>query len=169
MREEVCVPEGYRLCVSGVCGRTERDATRPRSWAGLGAEDRALLWRWVDRLGDRLEALHTDVRVGLVPELAEGQEGAFYRQQQEALFPLRIDACVRYEGTWRVCEVKPDAGYVSLGQVLTYHYYAERTCPGLVECRKVVLTDRVQEAIRPLFELYEVEVVEVGGVETRGG
>lgn len=162
LREEIRIPAGHRLVVEGLCGKTLRDPDFPRGWAGLGPDDAYLLRRWVDNSVTRLRCLHTDVPVGVVP-VGEGlADNAFVQAQLAVLHPLRIDVCVELVDGWRVCEIKPDAGYVSLGQVLTYQYFACRTCPELAEARAMVLTDRVQEAIRPVFERFDVELVEVG-------
>jgi hypothetical protein len=78
-------------------------------------------------------------------------------------YALRIDAVVEVDGAWWVVEVKPDAGYVGLGQVLAYGFYAPFTYRELEGCGLAVVTDAVQPAIGPVYAQHGVSVWEVGG------
>jgi hypothetical protein len=160
--EEIVVPAGHRLIVGELTEGTRRDVACPLRWGGLGREDAALLERFVESLGVGCRCLHTDVRVGVVPDSAEIDRDPLIRSQVAALHPLRIDACIETEAGWMLCEVKPDAGYVAMGQVLTYVYYAQRTCDCLRDCTGVVVTDRMQAALRPVYDHFDVGCVEVG-------
>lgn len=162
VKERVLCPPGCRLVVAELCPGTRRNPEAWRTWAGLSALDALLLAAWVGEVGEKLEELHTDIKVGLIPKdgLAVGRASG--PEIAEALYSLRIDACVLLDGCWRVVEVKPDAGYVALGQILTYAFYCRRTCACLAECVPCVVTDFVQEAVRPVFESFGVEVEEVG-------
>ncbi len=150
------------MCVEGLGLGTRRDLDRPRGWLGISRQDSVLLDRLVRGLGAGLVELHTDVRVGLRPVVPSEARTDWMERLGAALYPLRIDACILAGGHWWVVEIKPDAGYVSLGQVLTYEYFARRTCECLRECTPAVLTDHVQECLRPLFSRYGVKVFEVG-------
>lgn len=77
---------------------------------------------------------------------------------------LRIDALVYGEGRWQILELKPSAGYTAMGQVLTYAYYAVLRAPALAGARLVVVTDHLQEVLRPVYKLHGVECDEVGDV-----
>lgn len=161
--EPIRIPTGFTLIVDGLDHTTNRQIDFPRTWTGLGAADAYLLQRWLGDLGAVVRSLHTDVPVGVVPTVNPPEFNDFVKAQAAILHPLRIDACILLEDGWRVCEIKPDAGYLSLGQALTYHYFACRTNNELASCVPMVLTDHVQEAIRPVFDHYGVEIVEVGG------
>lgn len=162
VREPIVVPDGFRLVKNGLGPETLRDPTVVRHWGGLSADDAALLYRFVRSRGDDLEELHTDVPCGMVLEVDSGPVGGYLARYVDKCSPLRIDACALVRGKWWVLEVKPDAGYMALGQVLVYLWYACRTNDALVAARAAVVTDKVQACIAPIFEELGVTVFEVG-------
>jgi len=155
---------GFKLFREGLGDSTLRDLRVPTRWRGLTADDNTILSAWLGSIGDDVRELHTDVPVGLVPVLEHFMDDPFMRNQIASNHPLRIDACVRRSDGWFVCEVKPDAGYKALGQILCYLFWAARCLGGLTRASGVVVTDRCQEAVRPLFAEFQIEVVEVGRV-----
>ncbi len=162
LHEDIVVPDGFRLVEKGLGPETERSRTVLRHWRGLSADDAYLLHRWVRGRGDGLEELHTDVPVGMVAELEGSGTPAWMERMCAQLHPLRIDACALVKGKWLVLEVKANAGYVALGQVLCYRWYAGRTNACLRDAGVGVVTDKVQECVAPVFHAYGVEVFEVG-------
>lgn len=166
--EDFVMREGFELVKDGLGEGTRRDPGSPRGWRGLTACDRTLLAAWVGLIRQDLLELHTDVLVGCVPEVDAVEVGEFVRCQIASNHPLRIDACVRRSTGWQVVEVKGDAGYKALGQVLCYGFWAPRCCGVLSEPSLVVVTDRVQEALRPVYAAYGVRVEEVGDVFGEG-
>ncbi len=167
--EPIVVPDGFRLVEDGLGPGTLRDPTRLRYWRGLSADDAALLYAWVVDRGSDLEELHTDVPCGIAPELEVGPADGSFARYVGKLHPLRIDAVVLLKGRWWIVEVKADAGYTALGQVLVYGWYATRTCVSLAGAALAVVTDRVQECIRPVFAELGVEVWEVEASPTSSG
>ncbi len=162
VREPIVVPDGFRLVKNGLGPETLRDPTVLRHWRGLSADDAALLYRWVRSRSDDLEELHTDVPVGMAPEIDGGAADGYFAKYVAKLHPLRIDAVASLLGRWWVLEVKADAGYVALGQVLVYLWYACRTNDALAAARAAIVTDKVQACVAPIFEEHEVTVFEVG-------
>lgn len=162
--ERVVVPAGCRLVVGDLPEVKRRDPAYPRNWAGLSGPDRMLLWAWVGSRARSMAALYTDVPCGLVCDFAGMKVSPWVVRQGEAVAPLRIDAVALMDGEWLVIECKPQAGYVAMGQVLTYVFYARRCIVGLEACVPVVVTDGVQEALRPVYEDLGVQVAEVGSV-----
>lgn len=162
LREPIVVPDGFRLVENGLGPETARDPGVLRHWRGLSADDACLLHRWVRGRAHNLEELHTDVPVGISPEIDSGPADGYFARYVAKLHPLRIDAVALVKGRWFVLEVKPDAGYIALGQVLVYGWYAVRTNDVLVDAQVAVVTDKVQECIAPVFSQFGVEVFEVG-------
>jgi hypothetical protein len=128
---------------------------------GLAADEVALLGRWVEGVGGELEELHTDVAVGMIPETSGMDVPEWVEPMCCASHPLRIDAIAKVGGRWMVLEVKQRAGYQALGQVLTYGFYVHLAAEELKDAVLVVVTDCVQECIRPVFERFGVRVAEV--------
>ena len=164
MLEPVRMRKGFSVVHGDLGEHTRRSLAYPRGWRGLTACDCVLLSGWLNGVAGELEEFHTDVRVGCIPGIDDVGMDEFTRDQMSANHPLRMDAVVRLGKSWIIAECKPDAGYQALGQVLCYAFWGPHCIPCLVGARKVVVTDRVQEALRPVYELYGVEVVEVPGV-----
>lgn len=167
-REDFVMRGGFELVKDGLGEATRRDIGSPRGWRGLTACDKALLEAWVGKIRQDLFELHTDVPVGCVPEVDGREVGEFVKCRIAESHPLRIDACVRRSTGWSVVELKGDAGYKALGQVLCYGFWAPRCCGVLSEPALVVVTDRVQEALRPVYAAFGVTVEEVGDVFGEG-
>lgn len=161
--EPVVVDDGWTLVKEGMDSATLRDLHRRRYWRGLSGDEAYLLGRWVDQQGGAVGELHTDVPVGQSPYDGLHESHPALRNYLAKLYPLRIDAVACVAGVWHVIEVKAHAGYVALGQVLTYGFYAVRTIERLRECRLSVVTDQVQGCIRPVFGHFGVVVFAVGG------
>lgn len=162
MREPFKVPDDFELVQEGMGANTYRDLRSPRFWAGLSGIDRALLWAFVDGAKPAVGELHTDVPLGVIPSWSGTDGRPDLERLRLSVHPLRVDAVIDLGGQWLVCEVKPDAGYLSLGQVLTYGFYGPICIARLAGCGLLVVTDYVQPAIEPLFVRYDVGVAEVG-------
>lgn len=161
LHEAFVVPDGYRLFEGGLNAGTLRDPKVLRYWRGLAADETALLFGWVRKFGDDLQELHTDVPVGMIPDTSGSEVPGWMDRMCCASHPLRIDAVVKLLGVWWVIEVKVNAGYQALGQVLTYGHYAHLASPQLGKVSLGIVTDDVQECIRPVFECFGVRVWEV--------
>lgn len=160
--EPIVVPAGYRLFRGGLGAETVRDPCCTRHWLGVSAEEVALLERWVRKVGEELEELHTDVAVGMIPDTSGADVPGWLDRMCCSSHPLRIDAVAKVAGRWLVLEVKGQAGYQALGQVLTYGYYVHLASEELEGARLCVVTDAMQECIRPVYERFNVQVFEVG-------
>lgn len=164
IREPFVVPDGWRLVMGGVCSETRRDIDYPRSWLGLSADDRCLLQAFLAERREEVQELHTDVAVGLCPGDEDTYETEWMRAYSFKVHPLRIDAVVGFGCGWRVLEMKPDAGYVALGQILCYLFFARLGLPELEPLEGMVVTNRVQGCIAPVFAAQGITVVEVADV-----
>lgn len=162
--EPVVLADGHTLVRDGLGERTRRDLDRPRDWQGLTGCDAALLWAWVDGRRERVVELHTDVEIGSVPSWVYELVDPGIRRQACSAHPLRVDACALTDEGWLVLEVKPEAGYQALGQILTYWFYGPQCCGCLAGCGAGVVTNRVQPCIAPVFGHFGVAVFEVGEV-----
>lgn len=143
---------------------SERELGAPAGWLGLSADDRCLLVAYVSRFGEEISELHTDVRVGVCPGSDEGSGDEFLDAYAAKVSPLRIDAMVRTPFGWRLLELKPDAGYVALGQVLCYRFYVQRCLPEVCPVEALVVTTTCQVPIWRVFHEYNITVVELGNV-----
>lgn len=166
MKEAVVLFEGHQLVMDGLCSSTRRDLDKPRDWRGLTGSDAAILWCWVDARRSEIREFHTDVELGSVPSWVFSIEDPALRRQACSAHPLRADACVLSQEGWLLLEVKPNAGYVALGQLLTYLFYAPLCCEQLVGCRAGVVTNAVQPCIAPVYKHFGVDIFEVGEVVT---
>lgn len=161
-REDFVMRKGFTCVKDGLGEKTRRSLGFPRGWRGLTASDKGLLNRWLHAECSDLIEFHTDVPVGCVPEVDGREVSQFIRDQISHSHPLRIDACVLRSSGWKVIEVKADAGYKALGQVLCYGFWAPRCCGVLAEAELMVVTDHCQEALRPVYEAFGVGLGEVG-------
>lgn len=160
-KEESIAPYGFEVHKVQLLEQTRRSVDTTGRWPGLTAIDGAIFEQFVANNKSVIDEIHTDVPCGICaspPEWLRTDQG---KRQLESMYPLRIDAVVRAGGVWHIVEVKPDAGYRSLGQVLTYKFWAKHTNPMLVDAVPCIVTDRVQEVITPVFDLYGVTVFEV--------
>lgn len=157
--ENLYIPPGCTLVCCGLNDNTKRDLNYPRSWKGLALDELDLLQTWINDIKHHNPELHTDVPVGVVPTTPLNSNDTLITKQANALYPLRIDACVQLNTFWYVIEVKRRAGYIALGQILTYHYFAKRTCPQLTNALPMILTDQPQDALAPVFAHYGIHVV----------
>lgn len=164
MKEPIVLAHDHTLVIDGLGSGTLRDMDNPRAWDGLSAGDCALLVAWLVRHRRSVVELHTDVELGSVPNWLDEVREDYLRRQAKASHPLRADAVVLTDGGWWLLEVKPNAGYQALGQLLTYQFYAGHCCSRLVGCKCGVVTNRVQPCIRPVYGHYDLEVFEVGDV-----
>lgn len=162
LHEPFVVPDGYRLFEGGLCADTLRDVGCRDGWRGVAEDEAELLERWLEAEGERVWSFHTDVPVGMIPDAAGLGHDECIERMCCASNPLRIDAVARVDGVWRVIEVKAHAGYQALGQVLTYGFYKTRAHLDLAGAELWVVTDKVQECIRPVYARFGVRVVEVG-------
>ncbi len=160
-KEKSIAPYGFEVHKCELSPEKRLPVTHRGRWPGLTAIDGAIFEAFVIANQESIQEIYTDVPCGLCALPPEWMRNDAGRRQLEAIYPLRIDAIVKAGGIWHVVEVKPDAGYGSLGQVLTYIYWAKLTCPDLAEAMPCVVTDRVQDAVKPVFEQLNVTVFEV--------
>lgn len=164
LRETFPYQGEMELCVSELGERTRRDLSRPRTWAGLSAVDTSLLVAWVGRERKFLGDFHTDVELGCIPCVDQESGADWYRRLVRGTHPLRVDCVAKWRDEWWVLEVKPDAGYIALGQVLTYGYWAASCIQPGRNWRMGVVTDWVQRCIEPVYKAIGVKVLGVGAV-----
>ncbi len=164
MKEPVVLFTGHVLVMDGLGEKTQRHLDNPRDWQGLTGSDAALLWSWADARRNEISELHTDVELGSVPSWVFSIDDPALRRQACSAHPLRADAVVLTTSGWILLEVKPNAGYQALGQVLTYQFYAPLCCEVLAGCRVGVVTNAVQPCIAPVYQHHGVEIFQVGEV-----
>ncbi len=160
-KDKLLAPYGFEVHEVQLLEHTRRSIDTKGRWPGLTAIDGAIFEAFVERNKSVIDEIHTDVPCGICacpPAWLRTDKG---KRQLEAMYPLRIDAVVRSGGIWHVIEVKPDAGYRSLGQVLAYTFWVKQTNPALSEAVSCIVTDRVQEVIRPVFDIHDVKIFEV--------
>jgi len=164
LREVFREGHAFSLVQEGLGDDTRRAFGVPGRWRGLSGGDRALLIAYLDALESEISELHTDVPVGVVPADHGEWASDWHRERWLKIHPLRIDVVVLDAGGWMVLECKPDAGYVALGQLLTYGFWAGKCIRALRGCRLAVVTDRCQASIRPVYDQFEIGVYEYGDV-----
>jgi hypothetical protein len=110
------------------------------------------------------DSLEYDVAVGgkaanLVPDDDE------LAPMWQSLVKKRIDAVgVRVGEVWTI-EVKPLANMAALGQALSYAYLYKAEGRTQLRVRPVIVADRVDVDVVPIFLAYEVLVFSVSGVK----
>lgn len=88
--------------------------------------------------GDTIRRVWYDVHVGTVP-CPPGADPIADKQHLEGVYCKRIDAVCSVGREFWVCEVKPFANHVSLGQALLYADLWEQRYPSLKPYRPVVV------------------------------
>jgi len=160
LRETSRVGQAFTLVRDGLGRRSRRDVAYPRSWAGLSVGDLGLLCAHVARVTPKITELHTDVVLGSVPADQGEWATEWHRKHWRSIHPLRVDAVAWSGRSWTLIEIKPDAGYVALGQLMTYNYWASKCLECLRGCKLAVVTDGCQSVVRPVYEQFGIEIYE---------
>lgn len=120
-------------------------------------QDRGVWTKFLESEGHRIQRVWYDVHVGLPVDVGDGSPG-WLRRVAGGVTRKRIDVVAKVGGGYWVIEVKPFAGMVALGQVLTYTrlFLAEYSVDGSVV--PVVICDAVDPDVMPDFEAASVGV-----------
>lgn len=124
-----------------------------------------IIWRRFIENGSYLpDKVWYDVRVGKAVEVPSGQP-EWMSKFAEYSTRKRIDMVWRKGLDYWVVEAKPRAGVVALGQVIYYSegFRKEYQAPALII--PAIITDVVDEDVRPIFDAIGVVVFEVGRKE----
>lgn len=144
--------------------RTRRDIAVPSTWRGLSECDREVLAAWLGRPGGGCTELHTDVCVGHISDELRAAAGEIPERQLEAMYALRIDALVLWNGRRLVVECKAWANAHALGQVLTYRHLLRRCGGAWAGASCCVVSRGIDDGLRGVYREFGVEAVQVGGV-----
>ncbi len=110
------------------------------------------------------DRVYYDVRVGRGVEPPEGSP-EWLKKYAKINYTKRIDVIGSTIDRWWIIECKPGASYWALGQVIFYSWAFKNEIADDKEIIPVVITDVVDEDLRPLFDLAGVLVFEVGREE----
>lgn len=147
----------YRVVVGSLEPGRECARGDPARWPGLTGDECTLLLAWLSLCDEGVEHIWTGVPCGLVPVLeGDGSDDARLRIS-ESVYALRMDCVYCGPGGWGLIEIKRDAGYAALGQVLTYAYYAGRMRSELADARRMVVASAMAEWAKPVYAAYGVE------------
>ncbi len=134
------------------------DLGNRRSWKGLYGDDLALLSKHVKAGLFVPDELFCYVGCGALPEgLSDVYSGGRWQKLTET-YLKRCDVVARFGDGWCVVEIKPSAGYVALGQVLTYGRLCRARYPVLRRCRLGIVTDREDPDVTPLFAEHQITI-----------
>ena len=125
-----------------------------------------IIWRRFIENGSYLpDQVWYDVRVGKAVEVPSGQPEWMHKFAEYST-RKRIDMVWRKGIDYWVVEAKPKAGVVALGQVIYYTegFRKEYQVAGVI--RPAIITDVVDEDVRPIFDAIGVIVFEVGREES---
>lgn len=160
LRELSRIGSAFSLVRDGMSSKSRRDLAYPRSWGGLSISDLGLLVAHVGRSTPEITELHTDVQIGSVPADSGEWATEWHRKTWRSIHPLRIDAVAWSGRSWTIIEIKPDAGYVALGQLLCYRFWANKCLECLRGSKLAVVTDKVQSVVEPVFISFGIQVFE---------
>lgn len=134
------------------------DLRNPRTWKGLYGDDLALLVKHVEAELFKPDELFCYVGCGALPEgLSEVYSGGRWQRLGET-YRKRCDVVARFGSAWCVVEIKPSAGYVAFGQVLTYGRLCRAMYPQLRRCSMGIVTDREDPDVTALFVDHNVRI-----------
>jgi len=139
------------------------DRAVSRSWRGLWGDDARLFAAHLEAGTLAFERMYCYVPVGDLPPGLLAVYGAGSTDPFVQIYYKRIDVVLEDAGGFVVCELKPAAGYVALGQVLTYQALAMRDHPCLERCRAAVITDCPDPDAEAVFRQFGVEVLALPG------
>ena len=117
-----------------------------------------ILWeRWLAKFKDEYDKFEYDVHVGKVKPIYPTSPVNLMKLAEE-VSRKRLDV-VAYKGIFRVIiEVKPYAGLSALGQLLGYEILYKREYPEAYTLRLGVVTDRLDEDMKVLFDHYNIHI-----------
>ena len=124
--------------VFGPSEKTRRRLDDEYRWAGLSANDSAVLSSFLKQIEVPPDELHTFVPVGGLIAIPRGYESESMERMVEHLYPRRVDAALRFGDAWWILECKPASRMAGLGQLLSYYYWWCRDCPRCT-CTRLVL------------------------------
>lgn len=141
-------------------GPGERPKLKKR-YKHLMPEDR-LIWEQVlTTQPDLFDWVWYDVLVGSALRLESGQP-AWMDKFVEYSYRKRIDIVGRKNNTWYICEAKPRAGIVALGQIIAYTIMFLQEHAQGDQVRSMIFTDLMDEDVAPMLDFLGVDYVEVG-------
>lgn len=127
----------------------------------LSPEDRRLFTKYLVKNQPQVKRIKYDVEVGA----AVGPEGiayAYHDEKYRRLLAKRIDVVMEYDERTDICEVKPRAGAMAMGQLLLYVDLYQKGKHGKTTARAVIITDQVDPDARDLIERQGIQIEEVG-------
>ena len=127
-------------------------------------EDRIIWRRFVGNGLYLPDVVWYDVHVGKAVEVASGQPEWMHKFSEYST-RKRIDIVGRKGLDYWVIEAKPRAGIVALGQAVFYSLAFMEEYEHVGEVIPMVVTDVVDEDVRPILDLLGVVVFEVGREE----
>ena len=157
-RRQTLTPAMHQPAPLQCLARCIGQADHPRSWKGLSPEDRALFRAHLQAETFATGPIYFHIPCGTAPAAALD----FSRQTgipgQHQLYFKRCDLVANIDGRWHVLELKPAAGYVALGQALSYHALLCAAHPELRSARPGVLTDAADPDLLPVYTALHVRL-----------
>lgn len=147
---------------SGPWSGSLRDPCRSLRWYGVSPDERLLLGRFFGELGRLPDELHTHVGVGRLPDLDGLDVSPEMRRCMGGRWPWRIDACLRFGGSWWLVEVKLLATHQALGQLLFYWWSWNRDVVARRATRAVLLCLDCDPEIAAFADALGVDCVVLG-------
>ena len=115
--------------------------------------DIAIWERFLSKFAADYDNFSYDVKVGSGSPVKKGTSEN-YARMQEILSKYRIDAVGFRSGGIDIIEVKPDAGTIAVGQIVTYTQLYERDYTPTLPVRGVIVTDRELPDMKYLTDLH---------------
>ena len=101
--------------------------------------------------------VYYNCRVGSTPK--ETQQDRQEKQDEWIGYVApRIDAVLETEAAYMIIEVRPYAGRSALGAALTYQYLFAKKPPKEKKIIATVVTDRIPDVYRQIFDAFKVKV-----------
>lgn len=124
---------------------------------GMSKRDRVLWHRFMTKYRHPQMSVYYNCRVGSTPRETETNRKRQQEEWTEYVAP-RIDAVIETEAAYMIIEVRPYAGRSALGAALTYQYLFTQNPPMEKKIIATVVTDRIPDVYRQIFDAFKVKV-----------
>jgi len=131
---------------------------------GLAPNDTRILMEHLRRRSFGYDDMYVGVAVTKAPPPPNLHITPAVKKAFNVLWPHRVDLIWSDEGEWTICEIKPSASYLALGQLLFYAHHAPEHYACLSSAHLAVMTDKAEPCCVPLFVRHNITIMEAPGL-----
>jgi hypothetical protein len=97
-----------------------------------------------------------------VPESWTSNLNELDKEKYFYLYSYKIDVLASKNNLLYLIEIKPNAGHIALGQILTYEYLFNLNYPDIKDYRLMVITNKAKDGMANLYLSKGINLIETG-------